>query len=172
MKYFATINDQTYEILVENDNQLKVGEESFQIDLKQGSKPEHFSLIIDGRSHQIWVERTDNFIQGKIPVLRVHLHGYDYDVSVMDERKRQIKQLVSVEAFNEDQGKVIAPMPGLVVKVLVKPGQKIVKGEGVLIVEAMKMENEIRSPLDGEVKEIRVKEKQAVEKNEILAIIK
>ncbi len=61
-------------------------------------------------------------------------------------------------------------MPGLVVKVEVEPGQKINKGDGLLIVEAMKMENEIKAQSPGVIKEIKVKPGQPVEKNQILVV--
>ena len=62
-------------------------------------------------------------------------------------------------------------MPGMIVKINVEPEQKVKKGEGLVIVEAMKMENEITSPLDGTVKEIKVAPQQAVEKGETLLTI-
>ena len=62
-------------------------------------------------------------------------------------------------------------MPGLVVKLLVEPGQMVKKGDGVIIVEAMKMENEIRAPFAGEIKEINVSERQAVDKGDTLIVM-
>ena len=64
-----------------------------------------------------------------------------------------------------------APMPGRVVKLLVKAGDQVTRGQGVLVVEAMKMENELKAPRDGRIKEIRVSEGTPVEAGEDLALI-
>jgi biotin carboxyl carrier protein len=66
---------------------------------------------------------------------------------------------------------VKAPMPGLVVKVITEIGAVVKKGDPLVVVEAMKMENEIKSSVEGKVTDIKVKEKQAVEKNETLVVI-
>ena len=64
-----------------------------------------------------------------------------------------------------------APMPGRIVKLLVDPGQEVVAGQGLVVMEAMKMENELRSPRAGRVKEIHVRERQAVETGALLAVV-
>jgi biotin carboxyl carrier protein len=66
---------------------------------------------------------------------------------------------------------VRSPMPGKVVKVLVAPGDSVKSGAPVVVVEAMKMENELRSPRDGKVREVKVQEGQAVEANQMLVTI-
>ena len=171
MKYFAWINDQTFEIDLTDEGHLSVDGEVFSFDMHQGSKPEHFSLIINGRSHQVWVEEAEPNRGSRSPVLRVHLHGFDYQVGVEDERTHRLRQFSNSATGTYEAGQVLAPMPGMVVKLLVEPGQAVKKGDGVMIVEAMKMENEIRSAVSGQVKEIRVGARQAVEKGEILAVI-
>ena len=171
MKYFAEIEGQTFEITLNDEHNLSLDGKVIPFDVQQGDKAEHFSLLIDGRSHQVWIERGEQLRPGAPPVLRVHLYGFDYEVLVEDERSRQLRQYVNSESSTQEKGQLTAPMPGLVVKLLIEPGQKVKKGDGVVIVEAMKMENEIRSPVSGELKEIRVSERQAVEKGEILAVI-
>jgi biotin carboxyl carrier protein len=117
------------------------------------------------------VENGEPRADGVQPAYRVHFKGYDYDVSVDDERSLRIKGFAEADGRPKDAGRIVAPMPGLVVKLLVEPGQEVRKGEGLVIVEAMKMENEIRSPVSGKVEKINVIERQAVEKGQILAVI-
>lgn len=164
MKYVAEIGNQSFEITVLDDGRFQVGDEVFSYDFRRGSRPEHFSLIIDGRSYQIWMEPVNQSH-------RVHVAGYDFEVHVEDERAHRLRRLAASDAISSGVGQIVAPMPGLVVKALVEPGQTVKKGDGIVIVEAMKMENEIRSPLSGTVKEIRVSSRQAVEKGEVLAVI-
>lgn len=73
--------------------------------------------------------------------------------------------------IKEGRQAIVAPMPGRVVRVLVKPGDRISAGQGVVIIEAMKMENELRSPKDGVVQEVRASEGTAVEAGAVLAVI-
>ncbi|MBI2997486.1 MAG: biotin/lipoyl-binding protein, partial [Deltaproteobacteria bacterium] len=71
----------------------------------------------------------------------------------------------------EGRQEISVPMPGKVIAVLVSEGDRAEKGQGLVIVEAMKMENEVRSPIAGEVREIRVKAGDAVEAGAILAVV-
>jgi pyruvate carboxylase subunit B len=164
MKYIAEIEGQTWEIEILDDDRVQVGGKVLPADIRQGSRPEHFSLILEGRSWQLWMEPLDG-------TLRVHVAGFDFDVRVEDDRARRLRQLAAPEVSAHGAGEIRAPMPGLVVKVLAEPGEEVQKGQGVVIVEAMKMENEIRSPMAGTVKEVKVKNRQAVEKGEVLIVI-
>jgi acetyl/propionyl-CoA carboxylase alpha subunit len=163
MKYIAEIEGRTLEITLD-DGRVEIAGQTFDYDVQQGGRPEHYSLILDGKSYQIWMEPNGR-------CMRVHLVGFDYDVCLEDERAHRLRQLAAPEVTAHDAGLIAAPMPGLVVKILVEPGQGVNKGQGLVLVEAMKMENEIRSPLAGVVKEVKVRPKQAVEKGEVLIII-
>ncbi len=171
MKYQAQIGDNTYRIELVDERTLIVNGEKVHYDLSRADKSELISLILNGRSYQAWVESDDPRSDGVSPVYKVHLAGVDYQVTVDDERSLKLKEFSAAAGSVEEIGQVVAPMPGLVVKVLVSEGEAVKKGDGVVIVEAMKMENEIRAPLSGTVKEIRVMNRQAVEKGELLAVI-
>ncbi|TKJ39074.1 acetyl-CoA carboxylase biotin carboxyl carrier protein subunit [candidate division LCP-89 bacterium B3_LCP] len=171
MKYFAEIDDLSYQIELKSDNHFSIDGKAHSFDLMRSSKPEQFSLIIDGQSYQVWMEKLNSTSAGSPARVRVHLSGYDFEFTLDDERSKKLREYTSAESSTEDEGRVVAPMPGLVVKLLVELGQKVKKGDGVAIVEAMKMENEIRAPIIGEVREIVVTEKQAVEKGDTLAVI-
>ena len=90
------------------------------------------------------------------------------EVGVVDVRTRAIREMTGSTAEQSGPKPVRAPMPGLVVKVDVEPGQQVEPGQGVVIVEAMKMENELTSEVGGRVATVHVTEGQAVDKDEIL----
>ncbi|HJU90229.1 MAG TPA: biotin/lipoyl-containing protein [Gemmatimonadaceae bacterium] len=96
------------------------------------------------------------------------IDGYSYDVEALDERTRVIRDLSAASAKPSGPAPLIAPMPGLVVRVLIEPGQAVGVGQGLVVMEAMKMENELRAPAPGVVRAIRVTPGTAVEKGAIL----
>ena len=91
-------------------------------------------------------------------------------VSVEDEYLSQFKKFTNHAKSALIQKELKAPMPGLVIAIEAKPGQKVRKGDGLIVFEAMKMENEIKAPFDATIKEIKVSEKQAVEKDQLLIV--
>jgi glutaconyl-CoA decarboxylase len=90
---------------------------------------------------------------------------------VADAQAALLSAAARVAARPAGPAAVRAPMPGRVVKILARPGDAVKAGSGVVVVEAMKMENEIRAPRDGTVKELRVSEGAAVEAGQELALI-
>jgi pyruvate carboxylase subunit B len=95
--------------------------------------------------------------------------GERWETEVIDERTRNIRNLTGGSTRPQGPGVLRAPMPGLVVRVLVEPGQMLAVGAGVLVLEAMKMENELRAHAATRVRAIRVKPGEAVEKGQVLA---
>ncbi len=172
MKYIALSETQNFEIEVLNDHTLRVDGVELNYDLRLGSRQvaaalegaEHVSLILDNKSYQMWMERANSCI-------RVHIAGFDYEICVEDETRHRLRKLTAVDEQSLDFGQVTAPMPGLIVQSLPGPKQEVKRGQGIIIVEAMKMENEIRSPVSGKVREIRVDVGRTVEKGEILAVV-
>jgi biotin carboxyl carrier protein len=121
-----------------------------------------YSLLIDGRSVVAEVSADgDQFT--------VTIAGEVFRMRLVDERKRKI----TLGQPEEEHGRreIRASMPGKVVEVLVQVGDLLKRDQGVVIVEAMKMENELKSPAAGEVKEILVKAGQAVEANQVLVVV-
>jgi len=98
----------------------------------------------------------------------VKVNGNIYSVKVEDQFDQLLKQLGLDNLATAKVLDVKAPMPGLVLKIVVEEGMEIKKGENLLILEAMKMENILKSPSDGIVKKISINQGDKVEKNQVL----
>lgn len=96
------------------------------------------------------------------------IDGHRYNVEALGERARAIQELAAKSAPPAGPAPVIAPMPGLIVRVNVAVGDTVAAGQGVLVMEAMKMENELRASAAATVKAIRVTQGTAVEKGTVL----
>jgi acetyl/propionyl-CoA carboxylase alpha subunit len=94
--------------------------------------------------------------------------GYRFDVEALDERTRSIRDLSAANAAPTGPAPVLAPMPGLIVRVNVGLGDTVEAGQGVIVMEAMKMENELRATASGVVKSVAVTPGTAVEKGMVL----
>jgi biotin carboxyl carrier protein len=124
---------------------------------------EAVSLLVDGKSYAVEFEESGD-------ELKVLVRGQVTRVDVADERKMRLR--AASQAFTVEGPQVIAaPMPGKIVKVFVKPGDEVKEGQGLVVVEAMKMENELKSPKAGRVKEVAAVEGTAVENNAKLVVI-
>ncbi|MCW5906514.1 MAG: acetyl-CoA carboxylase biotin carboxyl carrier protein subunit [Chitinophagales bacterium] len=100
--------------------------------------------------------------------LVVNVNGNDYEISVKDKYDLLLQQLGINSKTSSATQNLKAPMPGLIIQVAVQEGDEVKKGDALLILEAMKMENVLKSPRDGKVKKVNVALKQAVEKNQVL----
>jgi pyruvate carboxylase subunit B len=94
--------------------------------------------------------------------------GYRFDVAALDERTAAIRELSKLSATASGPAPLVAPMPGLIVRVNVGPGDKVGQGQGLVVMEAMKMENELRAQAAGTVKSVNVTPGTAVEKGTVL----
>ena len=124
--------------------------------------PHLYSFLVDGASHTVLAERVGS---GRWDL---QLRGSCYRVDVVDERTKALRDLSPGGSIANGPAPVRAPMPGLVVKVEVEEGEFVEAGGGLLVVEAMKMENLLTAPVRGHVGAIRVVAGQTVEKNEVL----
>jgi len=123
--------------------------------------PNTFSVLLDGESHQVRIApRADG-------TLTVHTGLAEYHAEVTDPRVWRGRRHGALEVAGRQQ--VTAPMPGKVVRLLVSVGETVEAGQGLLVVEAMKMQNEIRSPKSGRVEKLLAKEGLAVNAGDVLA---
>ena len=124
------------------------------------TSPDHFTVIVDSAPYAISFDRDDE----------ISVNGEVYAVQVLDE---QVQRLLSSgpDRFAKKELTMKTPMPGLVVEVLVAQGDTVKKGQGLLVVEAMKMQNDIKALRDGIVKQIFVAKGQTVNSGDKLIII-
>jgi biotin carboxyl carrier protein len=121
-----------------------------------------YSILIGGESFEVRTEAA----AGK---LRVISRGREMFAEVRDPRQWRRRGRAALEAEGRQQ--IIAPMPGKIIRVLVKAGDAVETGQGLLVVEAMKMQNEIRSPKSGTVERLSVAEGQTVNAGEVVAVV-
>jgi biotin carboxyl carrier protein len=120
-----------------------------------------YSILIGGRSLDFTLEETS-------AGLLLCTEGREFHVEVIDPRSWRSGRGSGIELEGRQQ--LVAPMPGKIVRVLVAAGQQVSAGEGLLVIEAMKMQNEIRSPKSGVVEKL-AREGQTVNAGEILAVV-
>jgi len=123
--------------------------------------PNTMSILLGGQSHEIRImPLTDG-------TLELQSGLAEFTAEVIDPRAWRGRRHGVLEAEGRQQ--VLAPMPGKVIRLLVKAGDRVEAGQGLLVVEAMKMQNEIRSPKSGTVERLLAKEGQPVNAGEVLA---
>jgi biotin carboxyl carrier protein len=125
--------------------------------------PNIFSILLNGKSYEVRVTPSPN---GALTLQTAH---QEFTAEVVDVRAWRGRRHGALEAEGRQQ--ILAPMPGKIIRVLVQPGEKVEAGQGLIVVEAMKMQNEIRSPKSGTVERLLVKEGQPVNAGEVLAWI-
>ncbi len=124
--------------------------------------PGIYSIVIAGRSFEARIAQFGSD-------LRISVGSDEYAVRVRDPRKWERNR--SGSSSSEGRQNVVAPMPGRVVRVLARAGDAVEAGQGIVVVEAMKMQNEVRSPKAGTVERLLVKEGQAMNAGDTIAVV-
>lgn len=161
MRYFVTIGERILDVELGPDGILVDGEKA-AADLVPMDGTDVYSLLLNNRSHRILANRDG---AGRWVL---HLSGRQLRAHVEDERTRTIREMAATKDGPAGPKALRAPMPGMVVKIDVEPGETVQPGQGLVIVEAMKMENELKSVGEGKVSRILVEAGQAVEKDQVL----
>lgn len=165
MKYITTVEGKEYAVDVLDDRHVSVNGKVYTIDFESVSGQPVFSMIVDGKSFESYVYPAEDDWQ-------VLLRGHLYQVRVEDEREKRLRAAAGGGVAEGGEFHLKAPMPGLVVTVLVSEGDEIKKGQVLLILVSMKMQNELKSPRDGKIGRIRVKPGESVEqKQTMLSVI-
>ena len=154
MTYEITIDGttRTVDVTLGKDGRYVVAFDGEQhvVDLLKPT-PEAYQMLIDGQSWEAGcVPTSDGYL--------VDVMGVSTDVAVVDPRRKALKL-----GAGSASGTIATQMPGRIVRLMVKPGDTVKKGQPVLVIEAMKMENEMKSPVDGVLGEVYVSEGQTVE---------
>jgi len=116
---------------------------------------------LDGSRHRAFVRRTETG-------WRIQIRGRTFEIDVEDERAHTIRALAGEARAESGTRDLRAPMPGLVVSVLVEPGQRVEIGDGLVVVEAMKMENELKADGAGTVSAVSTKPGETVDRDDVL----
>jgi biotin carboxyl carrier protein len=161
VKYFITIGGRERTIEVDGDR-VTVDGEAVAASLRHRPGTPLWQLTIDGRASDVVLQPLG---RGRWTAAA---EGDQIEVEVVDERTRHIRSLTAGDRRSSGGEVIRAPMPGLVTRILVASGDTVLAGGGVLVLEAMKMENELRAPAPGVVRTVRVEPGQAVEKGQVL----
>lgn len=176
MKYITTLTPtgaplgtpgRTYEVEIVNEHEglVKVDGQEYHVDLRQIRGMPLYSLLLNHRSFELHVQQTDR------SGFRVTVAGEGYEAQVVDERTHRLSQTRGGLSGAAGDSFVKAPIPGLVVKVTVTEGDRVQAGESLVILEAMKMENELRAPRNGVVASIHVHPGDSVNQGETLVTL-
>jgi biotin carboxyl carrier protein len=161
MKYIVTVAGREVEVEVDGER-VTVAGRTVPATLGRVAGTPLRQLSLDGRPETLVMQPSG---RGQ---WAVGMRGEQWEVEVVDERTRHIRTLTGGADRQRGAGALRAPMPGLVMRVLVEPGQTVVRGAGVVVLEAMKMENELKAAADGTVKAVRVGTGEPVEKGQVL----
>ncbi len=164
MKYIATIGDRQIEIELLPDQQLSVDGALVEADFQSVANQPIYSLILNGLSYEASISQGEEGLQ-------VLLLGQLFNVAVEDERQRRLRQSSGGAAVLGGDYILKAPMPGMVVTIPVEEGQEVTTGDILIILESMKMQNELKAPRDGLISRVRVHAGDSVDQNQVMLII-
>jgi pyruvate carboxylase subunit B len=161
MKYFVTIGRRELEVEL-GPTGVRLDGSEISADLMERDGMEVFTLLLGNRSHRILAARRGS---GE---WSLYLAGHHLRAAVLDERAKAIGEMTGNQEAHTGPKALRAPMPGLVVKVEVQEGEEVLAGQGLVIVEAMKMENELKAEKEARVGKVMVAPGDAVNKDQVL----
>jgi pyruvate carboxylase subunit B len=169
MKYIATIHGQEFVVELEQERRVIIDGEPYEIDFRFLESGGITSLLMNHRSVAALVEpRRD---ESRDNVWEVLISGELYSVQVQDERAYRLARSRGSGLSVDGEALITSPMPGIIVAVPVKEGDVVRLGDKIVILESMKMENELRAPCDGVVVRVNVGPGAGVEKDQVLVVI-
>ena len=159
MKYVTTIDGKEFLVEIIDERHVSVDGKVVEVDFESIESQPVFSLIVDGKSYEAYVYHGEEDLE-------VLVKGRLYHADVEDERERRLRASAGGVVAQSGTFHLKAPMPGLVVAVPVSEGQEVKTGEVLLILESMKMQNELKAPRDGVVGRILVAAGDSVEQRQ------
>lgn len=161
MKYIAAVEGVEYTVEIDADNRVFVNDELVDVDLRRIGALPVYSLLINNASREVVAEELPG------NDFRVIIGGDAMTVRVEDERWRRLRQAKGLDTAGGELA-LKAPIPGLVVKVLVNDGDEVHTGQSLVILEAMKMENDLRAPRAAIVAHVKAKPGDRVDQGQVL----
>jgi len=164
MKYVSTVNGIEYLIEIIDDRHITVNGRPLTVDFNSVSGQPVYSLLVDGKSFE-------GFVYPGETEWEVLLMGRQFPVVVEDEREKRLRAAAGGSVSEAGEFHLRAPMPGMVVSIPVEEGQHVERGDVLVILESMKMQNELKAPRAGTVGRMRVKTGESVEQRQTLLSI-
>lgn len=161
------VGETDLQVFFNRNGTVKVAKNVFHFEIIYKIAPNCYYMKVNGKNELVAIIPNE---EGKY---HLYFHGYVYDIEIFDPLHKLLKQIAKFDSHESTSvAKITAPMPGLVVKVLVNEGLPVKKGDKVVIIEAMKMENALLSPISGYIKKVFVQEEgKPVEKGALLVEI-
>ncbi len=166
MKYWVRIGEKSYVVsILELDGRLiaEIDGRTMELQLEEGA-PGTYTLLVDGRAYSLAAApQTGGY--------SVAVRGVPFDVELEDERQHRLSSSSKTKEMAEGTISLRAPMPGLVTQVDAVEGVRVEKGTRLVVLEAMKMENDIRAPRAGRVGHVKVSKGETVEQGQLLVVL-
>ncbi len=167
MKLFAELNKETHEITLEQSGEKVFAEidgRSYELDVSE-PEPNVYLLKYDNKIFEVFVSPDKKPAEP----FQVSIANHNLEIKISDPKR--LRGTSAADGAIEGAAEIKTAMPGKVVRVLVEQGAEVQTGDGIIVVEAMKMQNEMKSPKDGIIKEIRFSEGATVNAGDVLAVI-
>ena len=166
MKYITTVDDKVFTIEINDDKRVIVDGVEYAVDFESVNGQPVYSLLINGRSYEAYVSENEDEHDWQVLI-----RGDLFTASVEDEREKRLRATAGAVSSSTDEFNLKAPMPGLIVAVPVTEGQAVRKGDILIVLESMKMQNELKCLREGTVGRIKVKTGDNVEHNQVLLTV-
>jgi len=175
MRFIAEVKGNTHTIDVDNLGAddgyytMTINGEKHEVDA-QLLRSHIVSMLIDHRSYDVDIEpfNVEDTLDGR---MSVRVRGRVVHLDILDERRKKMKEAAAAHLGGAGVSQVESPMPGKVLNVMVDEGDEVTQGQGVVVIEAMKMENELKAPKDGVVASISCKNGDTVDAGTVLIVI-
>jgi biotin carboxyl carrier protein len=164
MKYITTIGGKEFLVEVIDEKHIRINDRVMEVDFESVSGQPVYSMLIDGKSYEAYVYAGEEELQ-------VLLLGHQYPAKVEDEREKRLRSSGGDKVQEGGEFHLKAPMPGLVIAIPVQENQQVEKGQVLVILESMKMQNELKSPRAGRVERIKVAVRETVVQRQTLLSI-
>ena len=161
MKYVVEIGEQEFLVEIIDEHNVLLNDQPYQVNFDSIGDQPVYSLLLNGKSYEAYVYPADECWQ-------VLLQGRSYPALVVDEREKRLRAASGGDLGERSEYNLQAPMPGLVIAIPVSEGQQVQKGDILVVLESMKMQNELKSPSAGKVSRLRVEAGDSVEQHQTL----
>lgn len=163
-EFIVTIDEERFIINTSDSQNVKIRDHEYKLDISQLS--DHtYSMKLGNEIFHITSSKLEN---NKYSFL---IDGHYFEANVRTKLEEEAENILNANLENNDEIKIKSPMPGMILRVNKQVGDRVVKGEALILLEAMKMENELKAPDNGMISQINVESGNSVDKNQILLII-